>query len=116
MDLNIVVIAGRLASEPEVKEFASGAVLVRLLVSTKQELPHRRVDVIPVAVWDPDQTTLNAVEGAAIGDRVWVSATMQRRFWATDDGRRSRLEVIGKQVQVRPLVKMDATEGVVVDV
>ena len=101
MDLNLVVIAGRLSMEPDVTEYASGHVLIRLLVATKQTDPIRRVDVLPVSLWDPSESKRAAIEAAEIGSRVWVSGTMQRRFWSGEEGRKSRLEIIAKEVQVR---------------
>ena len=65
----------------------------------RQDEPHRRVDVLPVAYWEPPDALWDA--DIAIGDRAWVSGTVQRRFWAADEGRRSRLELLAAQVQVR---------------
>lgn len=100
MDLNLVVLAGRIAADPERRQFASGARLLRLLVAVRQDDPHRRVDVLPVAYWNPPDAVWDA--DVAIGDRAWVSGTVQRRFWAAEEGRRSRLELLAAQVQVRP--------------
>jgi single-stranded DNA-binding protein len=99
MDLNLVVLAGKIAADPERREFASGARLLRLLVAVRQDVPQRRVDVLPVAYWEPPDAIWDA--DIAIGDRAWVSGTVQRRFWAADEGRRSRLELLAAQVQVR---------------
>ena len=58
MDLNLIVLCGRLAVEPELKEFDSGSRLVRLLVTVRSDEPRRRVDVVPVTLWDPPQDLL----------------------------------------------------------
>ena len=100
MDLNIVALCGRLATEPERREFASGSRLLRLLIAVRQDPPHRRVDVLPVVYWDPPPGLWEAP--FTIGMRVWASGTVQRRFWAGDEGRRSRLELVAAAVQVRP--------------
>ena len=104
MDLNLVVICGRLAAPPELRVFDSGARFVRYLVTTKSEEPRHRVDVVPVVLWDgpPDHVEL------AVGQRVWVAATVQRRFWEQDGGRRSRLEIIASCVDVRTPAEMAA--------
>jgi len=95
MDLNLVIINGRLAAPPEVREFESGRRLVRMLVTVRAEQP-RRVDVIPVTLWDAPE----AMPPWSPGDRVWVAASVQRRFWDQGEGRRSRLEIIAQQVVI----------------
>ncbi|NND84312.1 MAG: single-stranded DNA-binding protein [Acidimicrobiia bacterium] len=100
MDLNIVALSGRLAAEPERREFASGSRLLRLLVAVRHSAPHRRVDVLPVAYWDPPQALWDA--DMEPGMWAWVSGSVQRRFWAGEEGRRSRLELLAVTVQVRP--------------
>lgn len=99
MDLNIVVICGRIAAEPERRTLASGTRILRLLVSVRTSEPARRVDVLPVSKWDPTDQEWDGEYN--VGDRVWVAAKVQRRFWAGEDGRRSRLELIAEQIQVR---------------
>ncbi len=99
MDLNLVVIAGRLAAPPELRTFDSGSTLIRLLVTVRREEPTPRLDVVPVTVWEPDGDLLD--EPIAVGRRIWVAGSIQRRFWDAPDGRRSRLEIIADQVHVR---------------
>lgn len=99
MDLNIVVLCGRLATRGELKEFESGSRLLRLLVTVRAEAPARRVDVVPVTVWDPDDELVAAA--AETGCRVWLTGSVQRRFWEGPDGSRSRLEVVAGNVTVR---------------
>ncbi len=95
MDLNLVVLAGRLAVEPEIREFESGARLARFLMTVTTEDPRRRVDVVPVTLWEPSPADL----GATAGERFWVSGMVQRRFWSAGDGRRSQLQVITTSVR-----------------
>jgi single-stranded DNA-binding protein len=99
MDFNIVVLSGKLAAAPEVRAFERGSRLIRYLVTTRSETPRRRVDVVPVVLWDPDESHLT--EDAPAGRSVWVAGSVQRRFWAGEDGRRSRLEVIAHHVEVK---------------
>ncbi len=47
MDLNLVVLAGRLAATPEVRTFESGTTLTKYLITVRNE-DIRLVDVIPV--------------------------------------------------------------------
>ena len=109
MDLNIVVLAGRLAATPEVRTFDNGSNLVRYLVTIRAEHPRRRVDVIPVVLWDALGQDLSLERG----DRVWIAGAVQRRFWSDDHNRRSRIEIVARHIQPYPLAEDDeGTQGV----
>ena len=99
MDLNLVVLDGRLAAPPEIRRFEQGGRLARYLITVRSEEPRRRVDVVPVVLWDPPDDLLDAEP--APGMPVWVSGAVQRRFWSGPEGRRSRLEVVADQVCLR---------------
>ena len=99
MDLNLVVLAGRIAAEPEIRTFESGATLMRLLVTVRSDEPRRRLDVIPVVQWDPDPDAMPG--GSLRGRSVWVAGAVQRRFWSVGDGRESRIEIVAHEVTVR---------------
>jgi single-strand DNA-binding protein len=105
MDLNLVVLCGRLAVDPELKTFESGTRLIRLLVTVRSDELRRRVDVVPVTVWDPPD---ELVEGLPVkGRRVWVCGSVQRRFWEAPEGRRSRLEVVAEQVNLEEVEDLE---------
>ena len=95
MDLNLVVIAGRLAAAPEIRVFEGGSTLVRYLVTTRTEEPRRRIDVVPAVLWDADEDATRFERG----DRIWIAGSVQRRFWSDDHSRRSRIEVVAHHVQ-----------------
>lgn len=99
MDLNLVVLSGRLAAPPELRVFESGLRLIRYLVTVRSDEPRRRVDVVPVTQWDPPARVLEA--DPQVGSRIWVAGTIQRRFWSNPDGRRSRLEIVAEQIATR---------------
>ena len=99
MDLNLVVLAGRIAAEPEIRTFESGATLMRLLVTVRSEEPRRRLDVIPVVQWDPDLD--DVPDGPLRGRSVWVAGAVQRRFWSVGDGRESRIEIVAHEITLR---------------
>ena len=100
MDLNLIVIAGRLAAEPELTTFASGARLLRLLVTVRSQEPRRRIDVLPVVMWDPGDSV--PIDELTRGMGVWVVGSVQRRFWSAEAGRTSRVEIVAHDVQQRP--------------
>lgn len=101
MDLNLTVLCGRLATDPEIREFDSGARLIRYLVTTRVDFPRKRTDVIPVTLWDPPDELID--DPGTKGERVWACGAVQRRYWESPDGRRSRVEVVAEQVKVRDL-------------
>ena len=105
MDLNLIVIAGRLAAEPELTTFASGARLLRLLLTVRSQEPRRRIDVLPVVMWDP--TDGIPIDEFTRGTRVWVAGSVQRRFWSAEAGRTSRVEIVAHDVQLRPELALD---------
>ena len=96
MDLNLVVLSGRLAASPEIRQFEDGSILARLLLTIRSEHPRSRIDVVPVTIWDPPDDLLDPEP--APGERLWVSGAVHRRFWTGAEGRRSRLEVVADQV------------------
>jgi single-stranded DNA-binding protein len=94
--LNLVALRGQLAAPPEVRVFESGTRLVRYLLTVRSEEPRRRVDVLPVTMWDPPDAVLESMPET--GAALWVSGSVQRRFWEGADGRRSRLELIASNI------------------
>ncbi|MGI9665686.1 MAG: single-stranded DNA-binding protein [Acidimicrobiia bacterium] len=98
MDLNLVVLAGTLAVEPEIREFSSGARLIRYLVTVRSSDPVRRVDVIPAVLWGPHDVLVDAP--GRVHQRIWVAGRLQRRFWSTDGDGRSRVELFAQSVQL----------------
>lgn len=98
MDYNVVVLGGKLAAPPEIRHFESGSSLLRVLITVRTDSPRRRVDVIPVTLWDPGAD--HELFGAAVGEGVWAAGSVQRRFWTGADGRKSRVEVVALQIQM----------------
>ena len=100
MDLNLTVLIGRVAAEPELREFESGSRLLRLLVTVKTGEPRRRVDVIPVTLWEADdnRNSFDDLADLRVGQRVSIAGSTQRRFWSEPEGRRSRIEVVAEQI------------------
>jgi single-stranded DNA-binding protein len=96
LDLNVVVLGGRLAAPPEIRQFDTGARLGRYLVTVRTP---DRVDVLPVTIWDPPDSLVDAEP--CPGTPVWTAGAVQRRFWSGEDARRSRIEVIADQVCLR---------------
>lgn len=96
MDLNLVVLCGRLAAPPELIQFDSGASRIRLLLAVRNVLPAPRIDLLPVIMWKPPEELL----GLEADERVWVTGILQRRFWdAPGPGRRaSSVQVVAHRI------------------
>lgn len=98
MDINLSVLCGRLATAPEVRTYDSGSRCMRLLVTVAVERPRRRIDVVPVTLWDPPADLVDNPPDQ--NSRVWVTGVVQRRTLDGPEGRRSRIEVLADQVTV----------------
>lgn len=105
MDLNLIVLCGRLAVDGELRVFDSGTKLIRYLVTTRVDFPRRRIDVVPVTMWDPPEELVD--HPGEKGERIWVCGSLQRRFWESPDGRRSRIEVVAEQVNFKDVADLE---------
>ncbi len=105
MDFNVVVLAGKLAVRPEIRRFESGSSLVRCLITVRTDQPRRRVDVVPVTLWDPPSD--HEILGADVAEHVWAAGSVQRRFWESAGQRQSRLEVVASHIQLGAGVGFD---------
>ena len=95
----MLCLTGTLATAPELREFESGARLLRLLVTVRQDEPRKRVDVVPVTLWDPPADLVS--ENLERGRRVMVVGAAQRRFWEAKEGRKNRVEIVAEHVEPR---------------
>jgi single-strand DNA-binding protein len=84
--MNVVVIRGRLSSDPVRRQLASGAEMVSMEISTTTP---DGVLTVPAAWFDPPDS---AVFGA--GDEVLVAGVVKRRFFRGPAGTQSRTEVV----------------------
>jgi single-stranded DNA-binding protein len=98
MDINLAVLCGRLATAPEVRCFDTGGRLMNFLVTVAADHPRRRIDVIPVTLWDPPDHLVE--KPPAQNSRVWVTGAVQRRADEGPEGRRNRIQVVADQVVV----------------
>jgi single-stranded DNA-binding protein len=105
MDLNLIVLCGRLAVEGELRVFDSGARLIRYLVTVRVDYPRSRVDVVPVTLWDPPDELVD--HPGQKGERIWVCGSVQRRYWESPDGRRSRIEVVAEQINFKDVDELE---------
>lgn len=102
MDINLMVVSGRVAAAPTLTEFETGETLVKLLVATRITTPRRRVDVLPVTFYSqfftPDD--IETVASLSHGQGIYLTGMVQRRFFGTEAGRRSQLEIVAHAFSV----------------
>jgi single-stranded DNA-binding protein len=98
MDINLAVLCGRLATAPEVRIYDTGSRCIQFLVTVAAERPRRRIDVVPVTLWDPPTDLVD--DPPDQNARVWVTGVVQRRMLDGPEGRQNRIEVIADQVTV----------------
>lgn len=90
--MNIVVLQGALSSAPQVRELASGSLMVSLEVTTRTA--DGAVASAPIAWFDPPE-----VPAFVPGDEVVVVGVVRRRFFRTAAGAtQSRTEVVATEV------------------
>lgn len=96
MDLNLVVLCGRLAAPPELRTFDGPEPHVRLLLAIRTEAPKRRLDLIPVVTGKSP----GELADFPVGERVWVAGMLQRRIRNETDSanRASEVEVVAYEI------------------
>jgi single-stranded DNA-binding protein len=107
MDMNLVVIAGRLAADPEIRIGGDGGSSLKLLVTVASggDSSPRRLDVVPAVLWKDD---VHDIAAAVKGDRVWCVGALQRTFHTDGrDGHQSRM-----QVAIHEVTRMEDTDGI----
>src|SRR5438309_10566167 len=93
--VNVVVLAGRLSDEPEVKVMPSGDQVTRFRLHVPEA--GRRVLPLPVSAWD--RLARNGCERLVRGDAVLVRGHLVRRFFRDGGGGRSVTEVVATEVR-----------------
>jgi single-strand DNA-binding protein len=93
--VNVVILAGRLAEIPEVKDMPSGDKVTRFRLSVPD--PGKRVLPLPVSAWD--RMARKGCERLQEGDEVLVRGHLVRRFFRDGGGGRSVTEVVATEVK-----------------
>jgi single-strand DNA-binding protein len=93
--VNVVVLAGRLSDQPEVKELPSGDQVTRFRLHVPEA--GKRVLPLPVSAWD--RLARKGCERLGKGDSVLVRGHLVRRFFRDGAGGRSVTEVVATEVK-----------------
>lgn len=98
-DTNLVLLVGRLAGPIERRHHPiAGIDSARFEIAVRSPGPPPRLDVLPVIWWDPPA----GFEETEAGTVVQVAGGVRRRYWATTDGRTSRLDLVAGHVEPVP--------------
>ncbi len=98
VEVNVVVLAGRLSADPEFAEMPSGDRVARLRLHVPEA--GKRVLPLPVAAWD--RSARKGCERLAKGDAVMVRGHLVRRFFRGQGGGRAHMEVVASDVKKLP--------------
>lgn len=107
--MNHVILKGRIAAEPIIDRYESGAVRANVLVRTTRYVRQQpQWDNIPVTIWQPGDD----LRGAQPGRRINLVAQLRRDSYDTDDGDRKwrSLEVVAEQYWLGPIPAASAEE------
>jgi single-strand DNA-binding protein len=90
--MNVVLLLGTLARDPEPRTLRSGSLVLTLDLTTRSgDEPPRSV---PIAWFDPPDSSASL----AAGDRVVVIGHVRRRFFRTGGATQSRTEVVAQRI------------------
>ena len=102
--VNVVVLAGKVSDDPEMKEMPSGDQVARFRLQVPEA--GKRVLPLPVSAWD--RLPRKACQGLAKGDPVLVRGHLVRRFFRDGGGGRSVTEVVATEVKKLETADADA--------
>jgi single-strand DNA-binding protein len=105
---NAVLLRGRLATEPVIRELPSGDELWSFRVTVRRS-DSTRVDSIECAT--TNARSKRALSRAQPGDEVEVSGSLRRRFWRSATGPASRYEVEVATVRITARQRSGAAQG-----
>ena len=104
-DQNLVILSGRLAGPVDWVSYTPGtASRATFLLSVRYQCDKNRKEtvVVPVGYWYPDEAQRDALMRADVGDRLMVTAHIERLFSSHENMRRSALVVEATRIQHSP--------------
>ncbi len=97
MDLNMVVLAGKVAGLPEVRNEDGGLRQLRFMVTVRAKDGHT-MPTIPVHLWDPDRDLIDSVKP---GIPVWVAGEIAMQ--------RVRSDVHGEMINIMTIKALEVS-------
>jgi|FLYL01.1.fsa_nt_gi single-stranded DNA-binding protein len=97
MDVNLVVLCGRLAAPPKLHVTAGGFRYLEFWVALRHDGPRPTLEVVPVRWWG----AAGKLAEYLAGDRVWVIGEVRRRLPTGEDDLHGEVEVVAERVSRR---------------
>jgi len=94
--VNVVVLAGKVATEPKARQMPSGDEVTELRLSVPEA--GKRLLPLPIAAWHK-AVGKRALKDIAKGDDVIVYGQLARRFYRSGAGARSLTEVVATELR-----------------
>lgn len=97
--MNLVAMIGNVASEPELRYTHGGKAVCsfRLAISRPKD---DDADFFTIVAWERQAEICN--EHLTKGRRIGVEGRLHHVTWDTDDGKRSKVEVVAHRIQLLP--------------
>lgn len=105
--MNMVALVGNLASEPELRHTATGRAVCTFRVAVSR-VGGEQADFFTVVAWERQAEVCR--EYLTLGRRVGVEGRLHHSTWESEEGRRSRVEVVAHRVELlgnRPRTEAD---------
>lgn len=102
IDVNVVVITGNLTQDPEPVDTESGVTLCKLRVASNERIKRGEEWVNHTNYFDIKvfgNQGQNCLDYLAKGRPIAVEGKNHFHEWDTDDGKRSKIEIVARQVQ-----------------
>ncbi|MCW2956708.1 MAG: hypothetical protein JWO69_1577 [Thermoleophilia bacterium] len=112
--MNVTILIGNVATDPELRHTANGRAVCtfRLAISRPGG---EEADFVTVVAWERQGEV--CAQYLSTGRRVAVEGRLHQSTWETEDGRRSRIEVVAHRVELlgRPKESADIAAAAVAE-
>jgi single-strand DNA-binding protein len=95
--MNIVALVGNLATDPELRQTSGGRAVCSFRVAVSRP-GGTEADFFTVVAWERQAEV--CAEFLGVGRRVAIDGRLHHSTWSTEDGRRSKVEVIAHRVEM----------------
>jgi len=95
--MNVVAVIGNLASDPEMRYTPAGRAVCTFRMAVSRA-GGEQADFFTVVAWERQAEVCN--EFLVKGRRVGIEGRLHHSTWETDEGRRSKVEIVASRVQL----------------
>lgn len=103
-DLNQVILLGRVAKAPELKDLKDGHKVCRLVIAVKPKFDSEKTDFFEVTVWNT--AAENCAKYLSVGASVLAEGYLQKVEWTGKDGKKQyKTAIVANTIQFMPGTK-----------